>query len=96
MLGLRYLNQVAKDKRMPLVICLALGTNFGGHNGTTLLSIMLDRYAAMPNRTVVMGTGNEAAERHHYRYVLTDKSDVARAEIRRSRRIRSGGLDGDS
>lgn len=82
MLGLRYLNQVAKDKRMPLVICLALGTNFGGHNGTTLLSIMLDRYAAMPNRTVVMGTGNEAAERHHYRYVLTDKSDVARAEIR--------------
>ena len=36
MLGLKYLNHLAQQRKMPLVICIALGTNFGGHNGCLL------------------------------------------------------------
>ena len=42
MLGLKYLNDLARQRNLPLVMCIALGTNFGGHNGTSLLSGMLD------------------------------------------------------
>ena len=45
MLGLRYLNDLARKQGMPLVICVALGTSFGGHNGDSILADILDIYA---------------------------------------------------
>ena len=82
MLGLKYLNMIALERRMPLVICIALGTNFGGHNGTSLLSTILDRYSTVLNRCAVIGTGNEAALRHHYYHMFRDIQDRASVEIR--------------
>lgn len=82
MLGLRYLNELARKKGMPLVICVALGTSFGGHNGDSLLANILDSYAALRNRCVVTGTGNEAAQRHHYYGSFSDVQDMRMAEIR--------------
>lgn len=82
MLGMRYLNQLAKKKNLPLVICLPLGTNFGGHNGTSLLSAVTEAYSYTANRCVVVGTGNEAAERHHYFGSFRDRRDAKEAEIR--------------
>ena len=38
LLGLRYLNDLATAKNMPLVLCIALGTNMGGHISLTALS----------------------------------------------------------
>lgn len=67
---------------MPLVICIALGTNFGGHNGTTPLSLILDFYSRVLNRSVVIGTGNEAAKRHHYYHRFADRNSTSSAEIR--------------
>lgn len=82
MLGLRYLNDLARKRGMPLVICVALGTSFGGHNGDSLLADILDIYATVRNRCVVVGTGNEAARRHHYFNRFTDAQDMRTAEIR--------------
>lgn len=82
MLGLRYLNDLARKRGMPLVICVALGTSFGGHNGDSLLADILDIYATVRNRCVVVGTGNEAARRHHYFNRFTDAQDTRTAEIR--------------
>ena len=81
MLGLRYLNDLARKQGMPLVICVALGTSFGGHNGDSLLADILDIYATVRNRCVVVGTGNEAARRHHYFNRFTDAQDMRTAEI---------------
>ena len=33
MLGIRYLTDLAKKKKIPLVLCIALGTNMGDHMG---------------------------------------------------------------
>lgn len=82
MLGIRYLADLARKRDLPLVLCIALGSSLGGHNGTTPLSLTLEYYASSVNRGVVTGTGNEAAARHHYRGVLQDKEDRAEAEIR--------------
>lgn len=82
MLGMRYLNALARKKNMPLVLCVALGTNFGGHNGTTLLSTMIDQYSSVLNRSVVIGTGNEAVQRHHYFYEFQDMNEQRDVEIR--------------
>lgn len=82
MLGLKYLNDLARKRNMPLVICIALGTNFGGHNGTSLLSFMLDNYSLQMNHCVVVGTGNEASLRHHYYHMFRSKNDTSTAELR--------------
>lgn len=83
MAGLKYLNDLAENEGLPLVLCIALGTNFGGHNGTTLLSRILDQYALQLNRSVVIGGGNEAAMRHHFSYTISEKmSQPVIAEIR--------------
>ena len=82
MLGMKYLNQLANKKNMPLVICVALGTNFGGHNGTTLLSSMIDIYASILNRSVVIGTGNEAVQRHHYYHQFQSMNEQTDVELR--------------
>ena len=82
MTALKYLNMLARERKMPLVVCVALGTNFGGHNGTSLLSTILDRYSMIMNRSVVIGTGNEAALRHHYHHQFRDLKDVDSVEIR--------------
>lgn len=82
MTGLRYLNELARRRGMPLVICMALGTSFGGHNGDSLLAGVLDSYAMLRNCCVVAGTGNEAAQRHHYYGIFADAKDMSTAEIR--------------
>ena len=66
MMGLKYLHDLAISEGKLLVFCVALGTNFGGHNGTTMLSRILNSYADILNRCVVIGGGNEANKRHHY------------------------------
>ncbi len=82
MLGLKYLNDLARKRNMPLVICIALGTNFGGHNGTSLLSFLLDAYSLQMNHCVVVGTGNEASLRHHYYHRFGDKNGASTVELR--------------
>ena len=43
--GLRYLHLLALKKQKPLVMCVALGTNLGGHNGMSSLSRILGSYS---------------------------------------------------
>ncbi len=82
MLGLTYLNQLATEMNMPLVICLALGTNMGGHSPLSPLSGLLEIYANLADRAIVIGAGNEANKRHHYLGVAQNVNDVKEVEIR--------------
>ena len=66
---------------LPLVVCIALGTNFGGHNGESNLSGILQNYAELENRCVVIGGGNEASQRHHYMGIVEAK-ETKEVEVR--------------
>lgn len=66
MLALSYLDQLASKLGKPLVICIALGTTMGSHDGSSLLDGYLDILARKRNRCVVIGGGNEGNTSGHY------------------------------
>lgn len=82
MMALQYLNRLAKRENLPLVICIALGTNQGGHSALSPLSGLLEIYANLANRVIVIGAGNEANQRHHYLGLATNVNDRKEVEIR--------------
>lgn len=88
MLGVKYLNRLAKKNNLPLVLCIALGTNQGSHNGTAPLDGLLELYANQPNRAVVIGGGNEAGARHHFLGVAENINDITEVEVRVGANVR--------
>lgn len=82
MLGIQFLMELSDSLGLPLVICVAVGTNFGGHNGTIPLSILLEQYAYVSNKVIVTGVGNEANKHHHYSGKINSMLDVNEVEIR--------------
>lgn len=82
MLGITYLNQLADRLGLPLVICIALGTNMGSHTANSPLTSLLDIYGNIANRAVVIGGGNEANQRHHFLGQAQNQNDVKRVEVR--------------
>lgn len=64
--GLYYLLEVANALRRPLVICIAIGTSKGGHDGRGILSNVLSLIGSNPGVGVVVAAGNEGNERRHY------------------------------
>lgn len=89
MLGLKYLNELAEQLELPLVICIALGTNQGGHSALSPLSGLLEIYSNLSNRAIVIAAGNEANQRHHYLGQSENVNDIKEVEIRVS-----SGVDG--
>ncbi len=88
MLGIVYLNNLAKQLNLPLVICIALGTNMGSHTAGSPLAGLLDIYANEANRAIVIGGGNEADRRHHFSGKMENKTQVQPVEIRVGERNR--------
>ncbi len=65
-LGIRYLVATAQRLSRPLVICVALGSSQGGHDGRGASSVYLDYLVQMPKIGVVVAAGNEGNSRRHY------------------------------
>ncbi|MBR1744304.1 MAG: S8 family peptidase [Lachnospiraceae bacterium] len=82
MLGIRYLFQKARDYNMPLVICLGMGTNQGGHNTGGMLGEMLQEYGDYRGIYVISSTGNEANTSHHYQNDALEQRESIEAEVR--------------
>lgn len=82
MLGMRYLHLLALSQKLPLVFCIALGSNLGGHSGALPLAITAQQYTLLSNRVPVIGTGNEADKRHHFYSEIQNLSDTKTVEIR--------------
>lgn len=66
MMGLRYLLSLSVIHRLPLVICIGLGSNQGDHNGTTPLERLLDYFVDYQQCYCTVAGGNEAGRAHHY------------------------------
>ena len=82
MLGVRYLNELALRENKPLVLCLALGSNMGGHTGTAPISGQLNIIGSGPQRCVVVAGGNEANQGHHFYGTLQRGQEYQEAELR--------------
>lgn len=66
-LGIRYLWDVARREGKPMAICIALGSNLQSHDGTDLISRLLDQISVRVGMCVVTAGGNQGNAQAHYR-----------------------------
>ncbi len=88
LLGIDYLNRLAAELSLPLVLIVALGTNQGSHGGDSYLEQYLDEIGQRRRRVVVTASGNEANARHHYYGKLRDAELSETVELSVERRMR--------
>lgn len=72
MAGIYYLRMLAASRQRPLILCIPLGTNLGGHSGATPLASYLEVLSSASLTAIVTGGGNEADKRHHFMGTLND------------------------
>jgi len=82
MLAIRYLDLLATRKNMPLIICIALGSNTGGHTGSTPLGLYLNNFSKWTGRAVVVAGGNEGNQPHHFYGVVPKDPGYLDVELR--------------
>lgn len=70
--GIRYLLDKASEAKMPIVICIGVGTNSGNHAGNLMLCSVLDNIATFSGVAVVAAAGNEANLGHHFEGTATE------------------------
>ena len=88
-MGIRYLLNVANKLNRPLVICLALGTNQGGHDGRGALSTYLNSLLLLPKISIITSSGNEGNSGRHY------YGKVSKEPYTDSFQLNSGGMDNE-
>ncbi len=66
MAGVAWLNALAEQRQMPLVICISMGSGLGSHMGDCPLSLYLNNMGLRRGRAIAVSAGNEANARHHY------------------------------
>ncbi len=82
MLAVRYLDRLAARERKALVICLALGSNAGGHTGNTPLGLYLDDLSVTAGRAVAVAAGNEGNQAHHFYGEVPEEPGYLDVELR--------------
>lgn len=65
-LGIRYLIDVGQRLRRPLVICIALSSSQGSHDGRGVLSTYLESLVQRPDVDVSISAGNQGNSGRHY------------------------------
>lgn len=82
MTGMDFAVRIANDRRMPLSLCLGIGSSQGAHIGKNPLSLYVDYISQYSLISVSIAAGNEGAAKHHYAGRLTDRENQASAELR--------------
>ncbi|MCD8098454.1 MAG: S8 family peptidase [Lachnospiraceae bacterium] len=82
MLAVRWLDELAQREGKPLVLCIALGSNAGGHTGETALGQYLQALLRKPGRVIVAAAGNEGSAAHHFYGTIPAESDYVDVELR--------------
>lgn len=82
MLAAAWLQRLREELKLPMVILCGLGTNYGGHSGTSYLSEYFSMLMNQPGISCVVPTGNETGLAHHYLGQLRAEGDYEDVEIR--------------
>lgn len=71
--GLKFIDQVAKERGKPVVVNISQGMNAGAHDGRSALELGFEHFSdggRMPGRIVVKSAGNERARQGHAEVTL--------------------------
>ncbi len=81
MIGVEYILRKARELDRPVAICIALGTNFGGHDGTSILEEYLTGASNLRGVCICSAAGNESQAKHHTENILTRKGEEKNIDI---------------
>lgn len=81
MAGIEFLINTALNTNKPMVICLALGTSQGGHDGRRALATVLSIISSYQGLAVLIAAGNEGNERSHYHGFVDTATDQNTVEL---------------
>lgn len=81
MTAVAYLRKLAERLGMPVVICIAIGTNMGSHSGKNMLANYLAEVGTLFGNVIVTAAGNEANARHHYFGKIDEETGMESVEI---------------
>lgn len=82
MMAVKYLVDVSRNFKKPFVMFIGLGTNRGGHDGTTTMERYLDGIGAYRGTAIVKGMGNQGDTEVHASGVIEKTGDTAEIELR--------------
>lgn len=64
-LGMEFVLNKAAELNRPVVICIGMGTNFGNHDGGTLIERYISSQGEIKGRAFITAAGNESNAKHH-------------------------------
>ncbi|MBR5579118.1 MAG: S8 family peptidase, partial [Lachnospiraceae bacterium] len=76
----QYADSFVREFFRPVIFCFTLGTNYGGHSGTTPLSKYLERLGNKRGRVVIVSGGAEGNKGHHYSGIFTSTQEKEKRE----------------
>ncbi|MFA9396669.1 MAG: S8 family serine peptidase [Clostridiaceae bacterium] len=82
LLGLKYLVSYAKRLNRPMVIYIPLGTNSGGHDGSSIIERYVDEISKIRGIAVVTGCGNEGDSGTHFSGMIENLDDEVMVELK--------------
>lgn len=80
-LGIRHIIEVARQKLMPLILYIPLGTSMGSHDGHTIIERYIDDLSKRRGVVIVTCTGNEGDSDIHTEGTLTGNGDIKTIEL---------------
>ncbi|WP_029505180.1 S8 family peptidase [Lachnoclostridium phytofermentans] len=81
MMGIKFVTEVGQQLKRPIVICIALGTNQGGHDGVGPLSNYLATVTALPRTCSIISAGNEGNSRRHFTDAIKDSDEFKEFDL---------------
>lgn len=91
LLGIKYiLDELGKRRDVAaVVICLGVGSNFGGHDGSSILEKYMTHLSHRPGIVFCTAAGDESTARHHAYGILRQTGDVQAVDVRCDERVRA-------
>ena len=81
LLGVNFIVRMSQKTLTPCVVCLGLGTNFGGHNGQNRLENYITFLSNEIGIAVCTGVGNESNAKHHTEGIVNKTGDIVPIEV---------------
>lgn len=81
MVGVDYILQKARELGRPVSICIALGSNFSGHDGYSIFEEYLSGAAGQKGVCLCIAAGNESVARHHLQGKLTATGETQNMDL---------------
>lgn len=69
-LGIKFIADISEELNIPVVFCIGMGSNMGGHDGTSFLEDYINFGAQRAGYSFVTAAGNESNTKHHTQGVI--------------------------